>query len=859
MFKRAARWGIVILAAAALFACAEAKREIAVQVKATLDGSPAAQARVIVDGSEVGATAEDGTFAYKTMKLSGDAIKVSVVMAAKGYEIEPWEGSITVGKPGGTEGDKYTLEAVLKSSKHATIAVTDKGVAIEGALVKIDGQNLGATNSAGEIKYNYQGEAGRKVQVEAIKKGYVAWRKSLEIMPGSRIEATIFKPSVLTIRALTEEYGQEKGLAGVSVWIGKSSIGKTDENGSISYVYRGAPGRSVTVGISAPGHTPSVWKAKVVLDGRRSLKRYFYPTALKPIRVGIYGYSSNAPDEDMTVILRRIEESVGNILYSHMIFLEVPRDTLRENIKQAETNIDRITSAGWDNTTLIKAVDAVILGSVSRSNRGYTIETKAYTSDGTLVLSQINTARREKDVKKVAKKIVNNILAGFPFRATLVSVKDSNRINMGKSPYGLKKGMEFSLMAPEMAKYGRLKGYRDIGTIKLRKVGKTSSTGEIIEIKSGVKVVPGLRVVRRALSSREDQAAGSYVTAAVKGGVPPDITPLAGVNIYIDRQWAGTTGPAGTVRIPLKVGRNYNLILYKHGYQQYSGRIKAASNKEKKDYILTINNASFKAESAPSGADVFLDGVKVGKTPMTGGLEVSFGFHTVRMTISGDYRDFEEVVDFSKQEVNFTGSKRIVFVKDYMEQGRKAERIGDFDGAIAAYSSPGIDHPDYSNARFRLAQIYMDEKEDFNSAIREFENMLSLPENQQLIYKQFSIAYTNLGHAYYELGNKLIREDRLGAARNFIKASGNLEKAKQNTRFFPTLYYNEAVHDTYYYLALSYHKLFLLTRKETLLGRADLAWREYFDFFPKQLESDEVFAQMRDSARKYWTQIQDLM
>ncbi len=859
MFKRTARWGVVILAAAVLFACAEAKREVTVQVKATLDGSPAAQARVILDGAEVGVTAEDGTLAHKVMKLSGDNIKVSVVKEAMGYEIEPWEGSVTVNKPGETPGDKYALEVVLKSSKGVAISVTDKGSAVEGALVKIDGRNLGTTDTAGQIKYSYEGQAVRKIRLEVEKKGYVTWKKSLEIKPGTTAEAAIFKPSVLTIRALTEEYGQEIGLPGISVWIGKKSIGKTGENGSVSYVYRGAPGRSVTVGMSVPGYTPSVWKAKVVLDGRRSLKRYFYNTALKTVRTGIYGYSSNAPDEDMTAILRRLEEAVGNILYSHMVFSEVPKDTLRENIKQAETDVDRITSAGWNNTTLIKAVDAVILGSVSRNNRGYTIETKVFSSDGTLVLSQINTARRVRDVKKVAKKIANNILADFPFKATLVSIKDGNKINMGKSSYGLKRGMEFSLQAPDLAKYGRISGYRDIGTIKLRKVGKRSSTGEIIELKSGKKAVPGQRVMRRSPGSREAQAAGGYVTLTVKGGVPPEIALIAGVNIYIDEEWAGSTSSRGTARIPLKIGRNYDLVLYKHGYQQFTGRIKAAADRENKDYVLHINNASFRAESRPSGADVFLDGVKVGKTPMTGGLKVNFGFHTLKMSASGDYRDFEEVVEFNKGEVDYTGSKKIVLVKDYMKQGKRAERVGDFDSAIAAYSSPGMDHPDYSNARFRLAQIYMDEKEDFNSAIKEFENVLSLPENQQLIYKQFSIAYTNLGHAYYELGNNLIREDRLSAAQKFSKASENLEKAKQNTRFFPTQYYNEALHDTYYYLALSYHKLYLLTRKETILGRADLAWREYFDFFPKQLEGDEVFTQMRDSARKYWTQIQDLM
>jgi hypothetical protein len=137
--------------------------------------------------------------------------------------------------------------------------------------------------------------------------------------------------------------------------------------------------------------------------------------------------------------------------------------------------------------------------------------------------------------------------------------------------------------------------------------------------------------------------------------------------------------------------------------------------------------------------------------------------------------------------------------------------------------------------------------------------VLSLPENQQLIYKQYSVAYTNLGHAYYEMGSSLVTDDRQGAAQNFGKAIENLERAKQYTRFFPTRQYDEALHDTYYYLALSYHKLYLVTRKDTILDKADFAWREYFDFFPKKLEEVDQFTQMRQSAEKFWTQIQDLM
>ncbi|MFV2082712.1 MAG: hypothetical protein ACC669_12720, partial [bacterium] len=257
MFKQAARWSLIILASMVLFACAEAKREISFEVNASLDGNPAAQARVLMDGTEVGTTGSDGIFSHKTMRLSGEEVKVSVIMEAPGHKVAPWEGSFKVNKPGEVPEDKYSLEAILRSTKSVTFAVKEKGNPIEGALIKLDGAKMAATDSNGEMVYEYEGEPKKTVKLEVAKKGYVPWRKTVKIEAGKIVDVAIFKPSVLTIKALTEEYGQEKGVEGVSVKIGKSSLGKTDADGSISYVYRGAPGRTVTVSISAPGYTPS--------------------------------------------------------------------------------------------------------------------------------------------------------------------------------------------------------------------------------------------------------------------------------------------------------------------------------------------------------------------------------------------------------------------------------------------------------------------------------------------------------------------------------------------------------------------------------------------------------------------------
>jgi tetratricopeptide (TPR) repeat protein len=232
---------------------------------------------------------------------------------------------------------------------------------------------------------------------------------------------------------------------------------------------------------------------------------------------------------------------------------------------------------------------------------------------------------------------------------------------------------------------------------------------------------------------------------------------------------------------------------------------------------------------------------------------VTLGFHSVRISYGEDYRDFFEVMEFTKKEE----ARKVVLQKDFLRIGERARQKGDVDGAIKAYAAAGREHPDYAEARRRLGGIYLDDKGDYERAITEFEAVLALPENEQLIYKQFAVTFTNLGHAYCEKGSRLANSDREAASQSFGKAIKALQTAKQNTRFFPKDEYDEAVHDTYYYAALAYHKLYLITRQPALANSATLAWREYFDFFPRKLEGVPAYVQTREAARRYRDQIQE--
>jgi hypothetical protein len=857
MFKHAVHIAILLMLSSLLFACAGEKLEL--RVKASMNGQPAVHAKVIVDNEEQGVTDENGVFSRIIRRKPGAEVEVVVSNELAGYHIKPWKGSFIMKLPKAGSIETYSLTADLPATMFVTLVVTEKGAPISGAAVRVAGKEIGTTDRSGRLVYEYKKLPESGINLEVKKSGYAAWHKTGSVEPGQTIEAKLSKRVTVTVKALTEEYGQTVGIPGLSVTINNKSAGKTDAKGVLTWFYNGAPGKKVSLSMSAPGFIPDSWKTAIVLQGEVDVNRYFYPVSPKAIRTGIYRFVSNTSDADLSNILTRTESAVAAQLYRYSCFREVPSETLQSELKHEKLNIDKITAKGWRKTPLGRTVDMIVLGSVSKDEKGFLIETKFYNSDGTLILSQISRARSADNINGAAREIARTVIERFPFEGTVIGVDGERyRINLGKSGYKISSGTDFTLMTPRRDKTGKISGYRETGRLRVKKAEENGSWADVEDLNKNETIAFGDRVVRRIYREGEEESVRNYFVLLAKGGLPPDVAPLNAVNIYVNDEWLGATASDGTAEVPVRLNKSFTLMLYRIGYQPVTEKVTIEKNKDTKEFTLVVNNALFTINSKPTGADVYVDGDKIGRTPILVGVPVKLGFHTVKVSLGGDYRDWEEVVEFAKKEEDYTAGSKIILYKDFLKIGEGAEQRGDIEGAIMAYRSTGKDHPDYSAAHHRLARIYLDEKGDYDGAIREFENVLSLPENQQLVYKQFSVAFMNLGHAYYEKGNSLIQTDREAAAQNFAKAIQNLQVAKQNMRFFPNEHYDEAVHDTYYYLALSYNKLYQITRKNDILNNANVAWREYFDFFPKSLEGNSTFEQARDSARKYWDQIKDL-
>lgn len=843
----------VLLLSVMLSSCDKAP-PMELEMNVTMGGKPVAHARVTMDGKLLGETGVDGQFNSSMNLQPGKQVKLEALGEVEGFDMSPWNGEFTVKLPNDGEILKYVFDVDLQGAPYVQLSVREKGAPVAGAVVKVNNRDAGVSNEQGLLKYIYTSGSKVAALVTVSKDGYSSWKKSVKLEPGARVEVDVFKQIAVTFEALKDEYGRGAGIQGISIVVDGKVVGKTNEMGVLTYNYAGDPGKTVKVEYSAPGYLPAQWSTRMSLVGGSTVRHYFYPVTVKPIKVALYHFGGNTPGVDLKEVAAQAQSAIRAQLFKYSVFNEVSGETLDKEMKKANMNIGSLTSKGWNQTRMQGLLGMVVVGSVAKDDKGYLIEAKFHSAGGKLIYSQVIRADDRSDISSAAKEVVANVIERFPFEGTVVGIKDDRyEINLGK-PYAISRGTEFALLSSDGVVTN------DILTVK--KAGDMTSLAALDDAPANLKVQIGDRVVRRFVRESEPGSVSkgatreSFVLSA-KGGSSKDAAPLAGVNIYLNNEWAGATGSDGKAKVTIKTGKNFNLMLYRHGYQQLVDKIRIEKNGEQKQYALTANYALFKVETSPSPASIYIDGELLGKSPMLEGKQLPLGFHTVRVTAGDNYRDFEEVIEFAKKQENRTGASKIVLFKDYVKLGEAAEAKGNIDAAIAAYAATEKAHPDYSEAHHRLAQLYLDEKDDFNGAIREFENVLTLPENEQLIYKQYSVAYTNLGHAYYEKGNQVMNENRNDAAQYYAKAVQNLKIAKQNTRFFPAAEYDQAVHDTYFYLALSYQKLYMVTNRSNMLSDANLAWRDYFDFFPRSLEKEPAFMEHRETAKKFWNQIKD--
>lgn len=826
--------------------CSPKPVDVDLSVNVFLDGHPLAEADVVVDGVSVGKTDAKGTFAQTIAKQPESTVKLEVKQEGGKVRTKTWETTFAVKARKGDEPRETQAFAVVLQ-RYVVVTVKHENAAVAGARVRAGGDVAGVTDDDGSVLVGVDEWPKSGLRISVQKEGFGESVVSFKGQSGDKVDVELYTEAVVKIEAVEEFNGIVKPIKGAAISVAGREVGKTAASGVYTYRQKGKLGNTVPVSISAPGYAPSTFTRQVKLAGSQKVRQFFYSSAAAQPRAAVVGFSANTSGEDIGDVVKIIEPRFVEELFDAKAFKRVPSAAATDLIKRSKLNYTKLQTTGWKGTPLAEAVDVLVFGSVSRGDGdSYVVEASFYEPDGKLVMTQavVLSSTGSWKVGRAMGELIANAVSNYPFSGMVTATNDAKvQVNLGRSQFKLDNDDLFAIQPAKRDSEGRITGYAEGGIYKVSRAGDNQT--DLSATKSIALPAPGDRVVRLDSSDSSKTEGADKVAFVVSGG--GDGVALAGANLYIDQRWVGSTNSKGEASVQLRLGKKYDLIVYHHGYAQASKEIEPAKKGERFEFALKSFSSDLTVESNPSGAVVSLDDTRVGTTPITKAIPVTIGFHTMRVDAGNGYRAWEEVVEFDKAEEDRTGSHMITLYKDYLKSAGDAEDAHKYDEAIRLYLAAPAEHPDYAEIHNRLGQLYLDEKHDADSAVAEFERVQAIPEVKELVLKQYAVVYTNMGKAYYTKGAALAKTKPNDALAYFAKAIKALDRARENTRFFPNDRHDEAVHDTYYYRAMSYYNLYQITKREALLTNVELAWNEYNDFFPEKLHSNPEFENLRES------------
>src|SRR5438874_11131297 len=187
MIRHGVRYGIAAAAALLLAACSG--QQVQLEIKARMEGRPAAGATVTVDGKEFGKTDAKGELVHEYTTLPPKGVTLTV--SKSGYAA--WQKSASV-----QAGERLQVALARRAVLTVTTSSDEYGVraGVPGVAVSIDGRPLGKTDDRGNYTYTYDGAPGRRAQVALSAPGYLPadWKTAV-VLEGQVGVQRAFAPS----------------------------------------------------------------------------------------------------------------------------------------------------------------------------------------------------------------------------------------------------------------------------------------------------------------------------------------------------------------------------------------------------------------------------------------------------------------------------------------------------------------------------------------------------------------------------------------------------------------------------------------------------------------------------------------
>lgn len=816
-----------------------ASPELQIEVTASgPDGAALGGVQVTARDQVVGETGTDGKLAFRLRGDVGEEVAVHAALERPGFEFEPWRGLFVVRKWKRSDPSTlaYALEARLEPRAiSAFVEVVAGEKPLPGAAVSLAGKSVGRTDGEGRLAVPLGKSLSRSTSLSVRADGFQAWTRKSTLAGGQTLRVDLSGNAGVDVAVVAgyESLGRFVPIGDVEVLLGTAAAGKTDAAGRVS-LQGAAP--SAKVELRKAGHLPAPAQAQLRAARGGSLVVPLYPRSAPSYRVVLMPLrDGSASDPAVAAALPELEDKLSDYLFSLGCFQRADHAAFSAALKKSKRSLDQALDKGWARTPAEGLADVVVRAELGGGTElMLSVEVVSLTGKRLGAFAEHNRATK---LRQLAESASEKIAELFPFEGHVIGA-EGNRYTttLGSSgERGTRRGqtveiVRWSGLPPKLEPVAR-------GQIR-----SASSDGSVVELTSkGAKVAPGDKVV--LLPRAREAAFSASLQLTVLAGEGSSAAPFGDVNVYRDGIWVGMTGEDGRIDVPAEAGRSHELWFVRSGVAPHRESLKAAKGALPHTVHVPQTLAHLQLESEPSGARVIVDGREVGRTPFDG--YVPLGFRRVQIDGGEGWRAYDEVLELRELETRYTGATRIVLQQDVLRAAHEHVMRGEIDAAIALLTEVSPQHPDYSPAHNLLGGLYLDEKKDPQAAIREFESVLARPENRELVNKRFAVTFVNLGRAHYATGTP----------QGYEKAIESLVKARDNKRFFPRERYDNALHDTLYFLALASHRLYHARPGDALLQETARRWKDYFDFFPASLQSDPEVQQARQSAEEFYAEV----
>lgn len=823
---------------------------LTVKVSATLSGQALAQAQVVIDDAPVGVTNADGMLTTPLQKMRNTTTPITVSYKTADMQAKSWSGEIYIAGTEKRSGGIYEVNAVLQPFIIFEAKCGDK--LLEHAVISQGKQELGKTNSKGLFEFAFKEWPENMTEVSISRSGYMPTTLAVINKSGSTFSANLIEQAVLRITAVTETNELVTPLKNIDVYLNETLLGKTDNRGIFTYLHTGIHGGSAVLNFIAGNQIPEKREENVTLKGPLSFELQYLPANAPPLRTGVFTFSDTSESGgSASLAVDARQQFASNFFRASQAFQEIPQDVLTHIINASGMDIDKLLTDGWENSGLRDDLDLLIVGNVANDVSGKLLDVRFYRFDGKLLFGHL--ARMDggtsRDITKAVVEIIGNVRKRFPFEGAVVSMDVSGiKVNLMGNAFPLAENDMFTVHSIIKDAHGEVTGSRTVGALALRYTNNNQPVLVENNVKPGDKIKIGDKITRIDTSM---QTYRSYLALNVNSSEGGRMSPLENVNVFVDGIWTGQTKRDGTLNVPAQRGADAWLVLQRPGYLPLSARVMPKIPGEKITLEMTPAKSNFVIDSEPAGATILVDGAKVGTTPLTNPIALASGFHSLELQAPEGYVAWRQIVTAGKPNIDLTGNAKILLPSDILGIARKQQQAKKIDDAIITLQASTPDHPDYIALRYLLAELFLVDKKDPTAAIKEIERTLSVKRIDQTLNRQHNDIYVLLGRAYNSQAETLVAENPAAAALSYMKATDALLWARDHARFIDELKRMGMTHDAYYYLALAYHQIQKLRPSSTSREKAQVAWQEYFDFFPSKLNNDDSYAKRKVEAEKF--------